>query len=121
MSGDVLALITAASGGITNAVINGITLYFPSRPKWAAFLAALVVGIIVAFIGALSFLPATATLDRQVVSQIVMVGLGAGLAAAGLGVTQASAEAHRAASTVIKSEPDPMTPQARIGGERHVR
>lgn len=110
MDSQALALITAASAGLTNGVISGITLFFPQRKSWVAFVLALAVGIILAFLAAAAFLPPDAPFDRQVIAQLVITGLGAGLASAGLSVTSASATAKREQVTGATAEPDPATP-----------
>lgn len=111
MNSDALALITAASAGLTNGIVSGITLFFPSRKSWVAFVLALVSGILLSFLAAAAFLPPDAVFDRQVVAQLVITGLGAGLASAGLSVTSASATAKREQATGPTSEPDPATPK----------
>jgi hypothetical protein len=120
MNGDALALIGVAASGITNGIINGITMGFPSRPKWVAFVAALIIGIIAAAVGAFAYLPPDLTFNRQVWAQVVIVGIGAGLAAAGLGVSQASAQSKReeaqAAAAGPATSPDPVNPSPRVGG-----
>lgn len=110
MSSEALSLITAASAGLTNGIISGITLFFPQRKSWVAFVLALGIGIVLAFLAAAAFLPASAVFDRQVVAQLVITGLGAGLASAGLSVTSASATAKREQATNATAEPDPNTP-----------
>lgn len=115
MSGDVLALIGVAASGITNGLVNGLTLAWPSRPKYVAFLAALLVGIVAAILGAFAYFPPFEPFTRQTWAQVIIVGIGAGLAAAGLGVTQASAQSRRQEATGPQGEPDPVNPQAMVG------
>ena len=111
MDSDALALITAASAGLTNGIVSGITLFFPERKSWVAFVLALAIGILISFLAAAAFLSASAAFDRQVIAQLVITGLGAGLASAGLSVTSASATAKREQATGATSEPDPVTPK----------
>jgi hypothetical protein len=110
MNSEALALITAAAAGLTNGVISGITLFFPQRKSWLAFLLALLFGILFAYLAAAAYLPPGAAFDRQVLAQLVITGLGAGLASAGLSVTSASATAKREQATGATAEPDPVTP-----------
>lgn len=110
MDSQALSLITAASAGLTNGIISGVTLFFPTRKSWFAFVLALGVGILISFLAAAAFLPASATFDRQVIAQLVITGLGAGLASAGLSVTSASATSKREQATGATAEPDPNTP-----------
>jgi signal transduction histidine kinase len=117
MDASIVGLITAAASGITNALVSGVTMFWPTRPKYAAFVLALVLGVLVTLLAAIAYLPATATLDRQAFAQIVLAGLGSGLAAAGIGVSQASAEAKRK-EVGATTEPDPVTPQS-SNGIRH--
>lgn len=114
MNTEALSLITAAAAGITNGVVSAFTLAFPSRPRWMAFLAALLSGIVLAFLAAAAYLPANAPLDRQIIAQVIITGLGAGLAAAGLSITQSSATAAREQAQPRVPEPDPTHPAAEV-------
>lgn len=111
MNGDALALIGAAAAGLTNGIVNGITMFVPGRAKWVAFVSALLCGVTISAIAAFAYLPADLPFNRQVWAQVVIVGIGAGLGAAGLGVTQASAEARRQEAKPT-TEPDPTNPLA---------
>lgn len=113
MNGDALALIGAAAAGLTNGIINGMTMFVPTRAKWVAFVAALICGVLISAVAAFAYLPADLAFDRQVWAQVVIVGIGAGLGAAGLSVTQASAEARRHEVGVADVHPDPLTTEAR--------
>jgi small-conductance mechanosensitive channel len=111
MNGDALALIGAAAAGLSNGIVSGITMAWPARPKWIAFVAALLIGILISAVAAFAYLPADLAFNRQVWAQVVIVGIGAGLGAAGLSISQASAEARRTEVQAGGKEPDPMTPK----------
>lgn len=111
MDASVLALIAGAAAGLTNAIVNGVTLAWPTRPSWFALSCALVFGIIVTFIAAFAYLPATVVFDRQAYAQIVLAGLGSGLAAAGIGASAQSASEKRDVAT---NAPEPVSPQGKL-------
>lgn len=110
MTPEALSLIAAASAGLTNGLVSGLTLAFPSRPRYVAFLAALGTGVLLSFLAAAAYLPASITFDRQTIAQVIVTGLGAGLAAAGLSVTQSSATAAREQAQPQERQPDPTHP-----------
>lgn len=112
MDSQAVVLITGAAGGLANGIVSGITMAFPDRPKWVAFALAMLVGILVAGIAAFAYLPPDVPFNRQMVAQVIIIGIGSGLAAAGLSVSQASAQSRRE-QVASSGEPDPMNPKSR--------
>lgn len=94
-----LGAVGALLGGaayFTNLTVSGITLAFPKRPSWVAFVSALLLGVCYAALlaianGALLSEPITG----QAVAQVLLVGIAAGGGAAGATVTQTSANNRR--------------------------
>ncbi len=112
--GTIGALLGSASY-FTHLIVNGLTLGWPKRPSWLAWLAALLLGVLMTCLLSLATLPADTPWTRQTMAQIVLVGLAAGGGAAGASVTQASATAKRkVALGGQQPEPDPETQQARV-------
>lgn len=99
MDASILALVAGAAAGIVNAMVSGVTMVWPARPPAAAFALALVFGVGITFLAAFAYVPASTVFDRQVYAQIILAGLGSGLAAAGVGAAQTSAQAQRDAVT----------------------
>lgn len=84
-----------AAAYLTNLIVNGITLAYPSRPTWAAWLMAMSVALLATMILAGATLPLATVWDRQVWSQIVLVGLLAGAGASGANSVQRKADETR--------------------------
>jgi len=118
--GDIGALFGSAAY-FTHLAINGLTLAFPKRPSWVAFVGAIECGVLFTALLAIARGPAPEQASiAQLVAQVILVGIAAGGAAAGTSVTQASAEAKRQRATrqTPKTEPDPMTPKAQSRPDR---
>jgi hypothetical protein len=111
MDSSVLALIAGAAAGVTNALVSAVTMAWPTRPSYVALVCALVFGIVVTFLAAFAYLPATVVFDRQAYAQIVLAGLGSGLAAAGIGASAQSANDKRDVAT---NAPEPVSPQGKL-------
>ncbi|HSH78459.1 MAG TPA: hypothetical protein VLA19_08005 [Herpetosiphonaceae bacterium] len=111
--GSIGALLGSAAY-FSHLLVNGMTLGWPTRPHWVAWLMAMVTGTVLTFLLAIATMPSDAIWTLQTYARIVLVGLGAGGAAAGASVTQTSAEATRKrAMDGTEPEPDPLTPQPR--------
>lgn len=95
MDASVLALIAGAAAGVTNTLVNAVTMAWPTRPSWAALICALLFGIVLTFLAAYAYVPGMLVFDRQAYAQIVLAGLGSGLAAAGIGASSSSAQTKR--------------------------
>lgn len=114
MDSQAVVLITGAAGGLANGIVSGITMAFPDRPKWVAFALAILIGVVVSGVAAFAYLPPDVPFNRQMIAQVIIIGIGSGLAAAGLSVSQASAQSRRE-QVAPTGEPDPMTPQSNPG------
>jgi hypothetical protein len=104
----------AGAAFLSHWIVNGLTLAQPERPSWLAFVASAVLSILFTFLLTLANVPATFAFDRNVIAQVVLVGLLGAAGAGGASVTQAAAEAkrQRAMSPHTPPEPDPVTPRA---------
>ena len=125
--GTIGALLGSAAY-FTHLAVNGLTLVHPGRKSWSAWLAGIVVGILMTLLLSLATMGSKIEWTPQTYAQIVLVGLAAGGGAAGAALTQTSAEAlrkdakaksaHRAGTAAgqprvadsTQSEPDAMTP-----------
>jgi hypothetical protein len=95
MEAETYALIGAAATAVTNAAVNMITMLFPTRPKYVAAVLALMVAVSASYLAALVYVPPAFDFDRQVHASLILSGLFAGFAAAGLTYSQQSAENSR--------------------------
>lgn len=79
-------------------IISGLTLVWPQRPPWAAWALSLVLGpVVVAGLAlAQGLVYAVPVPMPQLVAQVIIIGIGAGLIAAGQQATAVSAERKRA-------------------------
>ncbi len=109
--GTIGALLGSAAY-FTHLLVNGLTLAWPSRPRWFGWLAAMLGGMLLTGMLAVASLPADTEWTRQIVARIMLVGLAAGGAAAGASVTQTSAEASRKQVLAAGDpQPEPLTAQ----------
>lgn len=95
MDAEVLALITAAAAGVTNAAVNAVTMLAPGRPRYVAFILSLLVSVSASYGFALMYLDPALVFTRQVHATLVMTGILGGLGAGGLNYAQSSAETAR--------------------------
>lgn len=97
--GTIGALLGSAAY-FTNLTVSGITMAFPKRPSWLAFVSALLLGIFyAALLSMANGMLLNGPLTGQAIAQVLLVGMAAGGGAAGATVTQTSANARRQDAT----------------------
>lgn len=93
--GTIGALLGSAAY-FTNLTVSGITLAFPKRPSWLAFVSALLLGIFyAALLSIANGMLLNGPVTGQAIAQVLLVGIAAGGGAAGATVTQTSANTRR--------------------------
>jgi hypothetical protein len=117
MNGWDLATYATSAAFLAHWFTSGMTLANPSRPSWVAFSANAIASVVFTAIMALANAPVGVVWGPQTYAQIAMAGLLAAAGSAGASVTQTSAESKRQAAAANTSEPDPVTPTPRVGGQ----
>lgn len=89
--------MSLAGGYLAQVLVNIVTIAYPNRPSWVAPVAAVVFGILACALVTFATLPASVTLDRQLVATIIGAGILSAGAASGAVATTNTADAKRKA------------------------
>lgn len=92
----VVGALLGSAAYFTNLTVSGITLAFPKRPSWLAFVSALLLGMFyAALLSVANGMLLSGPISGQAIAQVLLVGIAAGGGAAGATVTQTSANSRR--------------------------